>query len=498
MTAMSLSGRRVATAGLFVVGRFRSGTTVIWNVLRHIPGVRPYYEPCHDSLLEHLRLNSSPDPTHVRVSEYWKEYAPIMANLPRYYRKEFGIERLCLPEGAEHAELKDYLDFLLASGSTDEIACLKLNRMDLRLPWLRNNFPDTPVVYIYRDPRDQWVSIFRAEHGTAIDDPYLNTGYDLMIWSANLFPYVPRLGSSTISSSYERHYLIWRISLELAKVYADCIINFEQELQDEPERGLVKLLHMLGRDDDAHRDLRDLIVSAKRNTWEAYHQAHWFADIEGRCDRYLEEAGILRQIGEKTVFSTVSGGLSSNAGDTLAGLVFPLCRVISQCRSVALEHAGRLTSSLQHAQVYIKQLEDEVDKITRDSQAGLLDRDRELERRSEAYTHLAGSLERMRQDAADEIARRDYVISVKDRLVSSLQQEIDKTVTDAKTQIDGRDHAAAEKDAYIKSLEQELAKFQRDAALEIHTRDEMLEQKDHYIRSLEQKVRELQDNPRAR
>lgn len=506
---MSLPARRVAADGLFVVGRFRSGTTALWNILRHLPGVRAYYEPCHDSLLEHLRLHTSPDPSHVRVSEYWREYEPIAETLPRYYRKQFGTQRLCLAEGAEHAELKRYLGFLLSSSAADEVACLKLNRMDLRLPWLRINFPDTPLVYIYRDPRDEWMSIFGNEAGADIDDPYLNSGYDLMIWSANLFPYVPRLGSSEVSSSYERHYIIWRISLELGQVYADCIIKLEDELQDHPECGVVKLLDIMGRDADAHADLSKLVATGKRNTWKAHHEAGWFAQIEQRCDSYLEQAGVLRQIRDRTIFSDRPGSSSLDSGDTLAGLVFPLCRVISECRSVALENTGLMTSSLQHAQLYIAQLENELQKVSRDSQAGFIERDRALEKKSEAYTHLAATLERVNRDAAHEIEQRDDVIrdnnrfigslqdvlGEKDRFISSLQQELDKTVTDAKAQIDARDSAAAEKDLYTGSLEKETEKCRRDAELQLRARDEILEQKDRYIRSLEQKVRKLRDGP---
>jgi hypothetical protein len=479
-----------------VVGRFRSGTTALWNILRHMPGVRAYYEPCHDSLLEHLRLNTSPDPSHLGVGEYWKEYTPIIQSLPHYYRKEFGTQRLCLSATAEHPELRDYLAFLLSSGASDEVVCLKLNRMDLRLPWLKRNFSDTPLVYIYRNPRDQWVSLFRNQPSNEIDGPYLNSGYDLMIWSANIFPYVPRLGSSEISSSYERHYIIWRLSLALALSHADYIINFDEDLQADPERGVRKLLHFMGRDTALGEELLGLVAPSRRDTWKAYHEAEWFSEIERRCDSYLEECGVLRAIDEQTIFATAPERQSPDVSEMLSGLIFPLCTVVSQCRSVALENTGLLMSSLQHAHEYIAQLEEEVQKVGRDSQAGLQERDRELAKRSHAYNHLADALERLRRESAEEITRHEQMIREKDCFIDSLQQEIAKTVTDAQLQIGARDSATAVKDAYTTSLEQEIEKCRRDAELQLRARDETLEKKDRYIRSLEQKVRILQDSGR--
>jgi hypothetical protein len=491
---MSLPLQNSSTKGLFVIGRFRSGTTALWNILRHVSGVTAYYEPCHDSLLEHLQAYTSPDPTHIRVNDYWREYEPILDNLPRYYRKEFGTDRLCLPEDSRHLDLKNYIAFLLASTGDHAVACLKMNRMDLRLPWLRSTFPDVPVVYIYRDPRDQWVSLFRNQSAAEIDDPYLNSGYDLMVWSANLFPYIPRFGSTDIWSSYERHYLIWRISFELAKLYADCMIDFDKELQDEPEIGLRKLLGTLGLDEASTPGLMDLVARTEKGRWTAYHDSEWFSAAEMRCDRYLEETGFLTQIAERRIFSSFQDRLSLNPGEQLAGLIYPLCHVISQCRSVALSNIAQLNASLQHAHAFIQQLENEVQKIKRDLERVSQDAEQELKARDEALLEkdrFISSLQEALLEKDRFISSLQEALLEKDRFIFSLKQEIQDITRSCREQLEARDTAAAKKDDYVRSLEREIQKCVRDAGLEVHARNEAMDEKDRYIRSLEEELKRL-------
>ena len=334
----------------------------MWNLLRHMRGIVAYYEPCHDSLLEHLAANTGADPSHVGVDNYWQEYLPIRDTLARHYRQEFSTQRLCLPEHGEYPELRSYLQFLLDSAPEGHVSAMKLNRMDLRLPWLSSQFPDIPILYIRRNPRDQWVSMLRGQNTADVDDPRMNSGYDLIVWSANLAPNVPRLGSKSISSSYERHYLIWRICCELAEQYADIIVDFDQDLQLDPDSGIAKVLGILGADPGIARELRPLLVARTGGAWHEHHDEAWFAEVESRCDTYLQYEGMLDKVRSKTLFNDVPEVVAGGWQGVLDGLIYPLCGEISRCRSVTAENVAAMKESLAHAHANIHGLKEEIDK----------------------------------------------------------------------------------------------------------------------------------------
>ena len=46
-------------APIFITGRFRSGTTLLWHTFNALDDYCAYYEPCHDNLLAHLGVHAS-------------------------------------------------------------------------------------------------------------------------------------------------------------------------------------------------------------------------------------------------------------------------------------------------------------------------------------------------------------------------------------------------------------------------------------------------------
>ncbi|MED5261566.1 MAG: hypothetical protein VX574_04130, partial [Myxococcota bacterium] len=90
------------TPPIFVVGRFRSGTTALWSALRTLPELHCFFEPLHDNLLEYIEAAAPPDPTHRGVDEYFAEYEACRTRLAALHRPEFGVSRLCLAEDEAH------------------------------------------------------------------------------------------------------------------------------------------------------------------------------------------------------------------------------------------------------------------------------------------------------------------------------------------------------------------------------------------------------------
>lgn len=497
MTEAPVTAGAGAAKGLLVLGRFRSGTTAVWNMLRHVPGVTAYYEPCHDSLMEHLRAQTRADPTHVGVSDYWSEYIPILEPIAQYHRREFATQRLCMSGSDDHPALESYLRFLLASAPRGDCVALKMNRMDLRLPWLRSRFPDVPIVYVQRNPRDQWASMVRDQPAGEIDSPALNSGYDLVVWSANLAPYVPLLEGGQLVTSYQRHYLIWKLCGELGQRYADCVISFDDELQKAPEAGIGKVLELIGVERELTPRLRELLVAREGGAWRQYHEEAWFEDVEKRCDSYLEESGTLERVRSGQLFESLPRGGQCDWQEALKGLIYPLCGEISRCRSVAVENLSGMRVSLDHAHAYISQLEQEVKKLEEEARQAIGARDR--------------MIDKIQRDGKQEIGRRDTTISEqrrfnqsleksigdKQRYISTLEQENAKLGRDSAQQIDALQSALAAAKTYCASLENELKKISGDAQREIQARDAMIKQKDAYTVSLEKALGRGHGNGKA-
>ena len=60
---------------VFITARFRSGSTLLWNIFRHVSGCTAYYEPLNERRWfdRNLRGNQT-DNTHIGIDNYWREY----------------------------------------------------------------------------------------------------------------------------------------------------------------------------------------------------------------------------------------------------------------------------------------------------------------------------------------------------------------------------------------------------------------------------------------
>lgn len=276
---------------VFLTGRFRSGSTLLWNIFRNVPGVVAYYEPCHDMLLTHIDCLTPPTESHPGVSSYWDEYIPILARLRDMHRSEFGVTRLLLEENDEYEELARYIEFLIGEAG-DRLPVLKFNRVDFRLPWLRRRFPDCRIIHIWRNSRDQWYSTVRAEPRERWGDPYLATTYELMTWSCALAPEFPFLFSPIAKSSYHRHYLLWRLSKLMGQRASDLAVAFGNDLVAEPEASIARLLSSAGVEADA-TSLASLVAKPRTGGWREFADDGWFRAAEDECDALLDSLGLV-------------------------------------------------------------------------------------------------------------------------------------------------------------------------------------------------------------
>ena len=74
---------------IFITARFRSGSTLLWNLFRHVDGMTAYYEPFNERRwFDPASRGDRIDTTHRHVDDYWREYEGF-EDLGQYYRLEW-------------------------------------------------------------------------------------------------------------------------------------------------------------------------------------------------------------------------------------------------------------------------------------------------------------------------------------------------------------------------------------------------------------------------
>jgi hypothetical protein len=274
---------------IFITGRFRSGSTLLWNVFRHLPGCTAYYEPLNERRWFDPRTRGGhTDKTHKHVNDYWREYDGLTA-LSDCYEEDWIRRRLYMDERAWDPCLKRYIDILIdhAAGR----AVLQFNRVDFRLPWLRAQFPSARIVHLYRHPRDQWISTLFSDEfplNGRIADFHPFDRFYLLMWARDLRKRFPVLNIDDQEHPYQLFYLIWRLSYLFGRQYADWSLSFESLTQD-PRHELTELFAGLSLDLPVTENLLELVERPPIGKWFQYADAEWFLRHEQRCERLLGE-----------------------------------------------------------------------------------------------------------------------------------------------------------------------------------------------------------------
>jgi len=281
--------RTVEQVPIFITGRFRSGSTLLWNMFRHIPGITAYYEPFNERRwFDYASRGVRVDPTHRNVSEYWTEYDGL-EELRQYYRQSWKFEHLYMPEWAWNPNMRRYIEVLIERARGRPV--LQFNEVDFRLAWLRAQFPQARILHIFRHPRDQWCSTIQGKECTpssTLRDFEQFDGFYLLAWGRDLRRSFPFISVERTVHPYELFYQVWKLSYLFARRHADHSIAFE-ELIAEPRRSLLTVLASLevaGYDLDA---LSGLIEPVNVGRWKEYAEAAWFAAIERRVDGTFDE-----------------------------------------------------------------------------------------------------------------------------------------------------------------------------------------------------------------
>lgn len=274
---------------IIITGRFRSGSTFLWNIFRHLEGMTAYYEPFNERRWFDPRTRGDRlDQTHKHVEDYWREYDGLDM-LGDYYREQWTYKNLFMGKDFWAPEMKRYVELLIEKAAGRPV--LQFNRIDLRLQWFRHHFPDAKIIHLYRHPRDQWCSFLLnpqcfpkdgdMEQFAPHDKFYLRS------WARDLQYHFPFLAEAHISHPYQMFYLLWKISYLWGMNFSHYSIAFEN-LMHNPGAVLKDLFGFLEIDHFNMEKIQSLLAKPDIGKWQKYADDAWFKNHESACETVLE------------------------------------------------------------------------------------------------------------------------------------------------------------------------------------------------------------------
>lgn len=273
---------------VFITSRFRSGSTVLWNIFRKIEDCTSYYEPFNERRwFDKATRGEHVDSTHIGVDDYSKEYDGL-DHLDKYYNEDWIRDGLFMDAKTWAPDMKSYICELIEKANGRPI--LQFNRIDFRLPWLKHNFPNAKFIHLYRHPRDQWFSFLTdkklmnkedVEH-SYIDGFYLNT------WCNDLAKHFPFLDQRVTPHPYQRFYYLWKLSYLYGKKECEQSLSLEQ-LTQQPENTLQSLFTELNIDNKYLTKSASVLEKPSLDKWKQYADNDWFEELEQECELVLND-----------------------------------------------------------------------------------------------------------------------------------------------------------------------------------------------------------------
>lgn len=280
---------RITPRPIVITARFRTGSTLLWNIFRHLDGCTAYYEPFNERRwFDAAQRGSRVDGTHGPVGDYWREYDGL-AELARYYHEDWIRRRLYMDEQSWDPDMAAYVRTMIEGASGR--AVLQFNRIDFRLAWFKRTLPNAILVHLFRHPRDQWCSTFpdlrEYPYTAPAGDFAAHDHFYLREWATDLQHWFPFLAERETSHPYQTFYYIWKLSYWFGVTYAHHSLSFEQ-LAANPVPELERMFRVVGLTGvDVSPSAK--LVTPTPSRWPRYADDGWFREHEVRCEQVLRQ-----------------------------------------------------------------------------------------------------------------------------------------------------------------------------------------------------------------
>lgn len=275
------------TGVVFITGRFRSGSTLLWNIFRQLETFTAYYEPFNERRwFDDSSRGEHVDSTHIGVNDYWKEYEGL-SHLKNLYNENWIRYELLMDSNSWNPSMVAYVDYLINHARGTPV--LQFNRIDFRLPWFKHYYPCSNIIHLYRNPRDQWLSFLKDKslmNKTDVERTYIDSFY-LDIWCNDLAKFFPFLSISETPHPYQRFYYLWKLSYLYGKKYSDYNICFE-DLATNPRDTLDKLFTSININIEIPwNNVLNIVHKPQIGKWKSYADNSWFSHHEIICESNL-------------------------------------------------------------------------------------------------------------------------------------------------------------------------------------------------------------------
>jgi hypothetical protein len=275
---------------IFLVGPFRSGSTMFWNLLRARPEqFTAYCEPFHESLL-HLVDDPAlipPDRTHTDVDDPFIEYRSLdRSTLGSLWRPWFGRERFLLLADDPAPEMREFIDFLVDSSQRRVV--IKFTRASFRIGWLRRQYPSGTIIQLARQPRDMWTSMWGRGRG------FRGERYGTFMEYADMMARDIRL--SVPGDPYRTFFALTRLADECAAGLVDDRWEYESAIDDFHDWAIRHLVET-----GLTPDVPSVLIRRDSRGAEGYSDS-WY-DTEEAITNDLVGPSVLRYLNEMSSLS---------------------------------------------------------------------------------------------------------------------------------------------------------------------------------------------------
>ncbi|MFT5813100.1 MAG: hypothetical protein ACI9VT_000840 [Psychroserpens sp.] len=271
---------------VFISSRFRSGSTLLWNLFRQSGSCTSFYEPFNERQWFSPQLRGENiDKTHRGVDDYWAEYEGMEA-LAEFYDEDWIRYELLMTEQSYAPKMQRFIEKMVELSPKRPV--LQFNRIDLRLPWIRQYFPNAKILHLYRNPRDQWCSFLsnlNVMNKDEVETTYKDAFY-LDPWCNDLLKHFPFLDKRFTTHPYQRFYALWKLSYLYGLQYSNYSFSFE-DLTTTPNTEISKIFNLLNIPSNSIDKLCDVIQPPPPDRWKQYADESWFTHHENQVEKMI-------------------------------------------------------------------------------------------------------------------------------------------------------------------------------------------------------------------